>query len=135
MSGTRYRALTFAGFVAALAAGGIGMHENGRVLAQSGAATANWPTDGGTPQRTAWQKDEHILNVGNVKNLTLKWKYRTDNEPREMHAMFPPLIAGRVNTPGGPRQLALVAGSSDNVYAVDVASGTLLWKKHFESTF
>ncbi len=107
----------------------------GRVLAQGNAALANWLTDGGNPQRTAWQKDEHLLTVANVKNLTLKWKYKTDNEPREMHAMFPPLIAGRVNTAAGPKQLAIVAGVSDNIYAVDVATGTLLWKKHFESTF
>ena len=26
---------------------------------------ADWLTDGGDPQRTAWQKNEHILNVSN----------------------------------------------------------------------
>ena len=105
------------------------------VFAQGNAPVANWLTDGGTPQRTAWQKDEHILTTANVKNLTLRWKYKTDNEPREMHAMFPPLIVGRVATAAGPKQLAIVAGVSDNVYAIDVATGTLLWKRHFDSTF
>ena len=58
------------------------------------------------------QQGENLKQVStaNVKNLTLKWKYKTDNEPREMHAMFPPLIAGRVVTTAGPRQLAIVAG-------------------------
>ena len=67
--------------------------------AQSLPAAADWLTDGGDPQRTAWQRNERILDVSNVKGMTLLWKYKTDNEPREMHALFPPLIVGRVLTP------------------------------------
>ena len=96
---------------------------------------ADWLTDGGDPQRTAWQKNEHILNVSNVKGMKLLWKYKTDNEPREMHALFPPLIVGRVMTAAGPKQVAIVAGISDNIYAIDVATGRLLWKHHFDTTF
>lgn len=99
------------------------------------AAEADWLTDGGDPQRTAWQKNEHILNVSNVKGMKLLWKYKTDNEPREMHALFPPLIVGRVLTAAGPKQVAVVAGISDNLYAIDVATGGLLWKHHFDTTF
>jgi outer membrane protein assembly factor BamB len=98
-------------------------------------AEADWLTDGGDPQRTAWQKNEHILNVSNVKGMQLLWKYKTDNEPREMHALFPPLIVGRVLTAAGPKQVAIVAGISDNIYAIDVATGALLWKHHFDTTF
>ena len=54
---------------------------------------AEWPTDGGNPQRTAWQKDEHILNKDNVKNLQILWKIKLDNPPREMHSLFPPLMS------------------------------------------
>ena len=99
------------------------------------AAEADWLTDGGDPQRTAWQKNEHILNVSNVKGMKLLWKYKTDNEAREMHALFPPLIVGRVLTAAGPKQVAIVAGISDNLYAIDVATGRLLWKHHFDTTF
>ena len=98
-------------------------------------APADWLTDGGDPQRTAWQKNEHILNVSSVKGMTLLWKYKTDNVPREMHALFPPLIVGRVLTAAGPKQVAIVAGISDNIYAIDVATGSLLWKHHFDTTF
>ena len=99
------------------------------------AAEADWLTDGGDPQRTAWQKNEHLLSVSNVKGMKLLWKYKTDNEPREMHALFPPLIVGRVLTAAGPKQVAIVAGISDNIYAIDVATGGLLWKHHFDTTF
>lgn len=104
-------------------------------IAQSPPALADWLTDGGDPQRTGWQKNEHILTVSNVKGMKLLWKYKTDNEPREMHALFPPLIVGRVLTAAGPKQVAIVAGISDNIYAIDVATGTLLWKHHFDTTF
>ena len=104
-------------------------------ITQSPVAMADWLTDGGNPQRTAWQKDERILNVSNVKGMKLLWTYKTDNEPREMHALFPPLIVGRVLTAGGPKQVAVVAGVSDNIYAIDVANGSLLWKHHFDTTF
>src|SRR5687767_6097723 len=77
---------------------------------------ADWPTDGGDHKRTAWQRDETILTKDNVKNLKLLWKIQLDNQPQEMHSLFPPLIAGKVNTSSGPKQIAIEAGSSDNIY-------------------
>lgn len=92
---------------------------------------ADWLTDGGSPQRTGWQRDEHILTTENVKNLKVLWKLKLDNQPREMHSLFPPLIVGSVSTRSGPKQIAIEAGISDNLYAIDVETGTILWQKHF----
>ena len=94
--------------------------------------SAEWPTDGGSPQRIGWQKDEHILTKENVKDLQILWKIKLDNKPREMHSLFPPLIVENINTSGGPKQIAIEAGISDNIYAIDVEAGKVLWKKHFE---
>src|SRR5262249_10191316 len=58
-----------------------------------------------------------------------------DNEPRQMHSLFPPLIVGRLKTPSGEKEVAIETGVSDNLYAIDVESGKLLWNKHFVSTF
>ena len=96
---------------------------------------ADWLTDGGNPQRTAWQKDEKIFTTGNVKDIKLLWKLKLDNEPRQMHSLFPPLIVERVSTPGGVKQIAIEAGVSDNIYAIDVEKGEVMWKKHFISTW
>src|SRR3954462_7047555 len=96
---------------------------------------ADWLTDGGNVQRTAWQKDEKILSTDSVKGMKLLWKLKLENEPRQMHSLFPPLIAGRVNTPQGPKQIALETGVSDNLWAIDVETGQVIWKKHFVSTF
>ena len=96
---------------------------------------SDWLTDGGNPQRTAWQKDEKILTLQSVKDMKLLWKLHLDNEPRQMHSLFPPLIVDKVNTPNGVRQIAIEAGVSDNIYAIDVEKGEVIWKKHFVSTF
>jgi outer membrane protein assembly factor BamB len=96
---------------------------------------ADWLTDGNNPQRTNWQKDEKILTTANVKSMRLLWKVKLDNEPRQMHALFPPLIAERVNTSSGVRQVALETGVSDNLYAIDVETGKVLWRKHFISSY
>jgi outer membrane protein assembly factor BamB len=106
-------------------------------IAAPGAQTqkADWLTDGGDPQRTAWQRNETILTKDNVKDMKLLWKIKLDNQPRQMHNLFPPLIAGSVRTRDGDREIAVVAGVSDNIYAIDVAKGTLLWKKKFDSTY
>src|SRR5262252_3702851 len=96
------------------------------------AVASDWPTDGGNPQRTNWQKDETILNKDNVARLKILWKLKLDNAPRQMHSLFPPLIIGQVSTRNGQRQIALEAGVSDNLYAIDVEEGEVLWKKHFE---
>src|SRR5438552_5199830 len=92
----------------------------GLMFASLVAVGADWLTDGGNPQRTAWQKDEKILTRDNVKDLKILWKLQLDNEPHEMHSLFPPLVAEKVNTRAGTRQMAFVAGTADNIYAIDV---------------
>ena len=93
---------------------------------------AEWPTDGADSKRTNWQRDEKILNKDNVKGLKILWKLQLDTVPHEMHALFPPLIVDRVQTSSGPKQVAIEAGIDDKIYAIDVVSGQVIWKKHFE---
>src|SRR4051812_5454777 len=95
------------------------------------ASAADWLTDGYDSKRTAWQRDEKIISTANAKDIKLLWKLKLDNEPREMHNLFPPLIVEKVNTPNGVKQVAIETGVSDNLYAIDVDTGNLLWKKHF----
>ncbi len=95
---------------------------------------ADWLTDGGNPQRTAWQRDETILTTRNAKELRLLWKLTLDTPPREMHSLLPALVAGHVDTQNGPRQIVVVTGVSDNLYAIDADRGVLLWTKRFDHT-
>jgi outer membrane protein assembly factor BamB len=96
---------------------------------------SDWLTDGGDPQRTAWQRGEKIFSTANAKDIKLLWKIKLDNEPRQMHNLFPPLIVERVNTSRGPRQIVIETGVSDNLYAIDAETGELIWRKKFQSSF
>ena len=100
-----------------------------------GPKKANWLTDGGDPQRTAWQRDETIISKDSVRNMKLAWKVQLDSQPRQMHNLFPPLIVSDVATKEGPKEIAVVAGISDNLFGVDAATGKQLWKRTFDSTF
>src|SRR3982751_1525236 len=95
---------------------------------------ASWLTDGGDSQRTSRQRNETILSPASAKDMKLLWKIKLDNAPRQLHNLFAPLIVPDVATPNGPREMAIVAGVSDNIYGIDVEKGTQVWKRHFDST-
>jgi outer membrane protein assembly factor BamB len=96
---------------------------------------ANWLTDGGDPQRTSWQRHETLISAATVREMTLIWKVKLDNEPREMHNLFAPLIIGDLQVAGETREVAVVAGVSDTIYGIDVEKGTQIWKRHFDSAY
>ena len=96
---------------------------------------SDYLTDGVDHGRTGWMKDEKVFTTANVQDMKLLWKIKLDSTPREMHNLFPPLIAERVTTPQGTREMAVVAGVSDDLFGIDVASGELMWRKHFDSTY
>ena len=97
--------------------------------------TAHWLTDGGDAARTSWQRQETLLSPTTVKDMKLLWKVKLDNPPRQMHNLFAPLIIGDLQMPGGRRETAIVAGVSDNIYGIDVATGRQIWTRHFDSTY
>ena len=91
-----------------------------RVGAQQQGATnlIDYTTDGADIERSGWVKDEKILTRQNVGTLKLKWKLETGNQPRALHALMPVLVIGQLNTPGGVKQVGIVNGISDNLYAL-----------------
>ena len=104
-------------------------------LASLTAQNADWLTDGGDVIRSNWQRNEKIINAQNAKDVRLLWKIKLDNQTRAMHSLLPPLVIGRVTTKTGPKQVVIQAGVSDNLFAIDVATGELLWHRKFDSTF
>jgi len=96
---------------------------------------ANWLTDGADPQRTSWQRNETFITPSSAKNMKLMWTLQLDNEARQLHNLFPPLIVSDVQTSNGPREIGVVAGVSDNIYGIDLEKGTQIWKRHFDSTY
>ena len=106
-----------------------------RAAAQAGSAASNlidYTTDGADIERSGWVRNEKILTKQNVGTLKLKWKLETGNQPRALHGLMPVLIIGQLNTPGGVKQVGIVNGISDNLYAFDVETGKILWQKHWD---
>ncbi len=111
----------------------LGFAASGLPAAQSQAnaqAPAEWPTGSFDQQRDGWQRNETTLTVDNVKNLRLLWKLKTDNKTMGMQSFREPLIVAGIPTAAGAKTLAILAGSDNDAYAVDVATGTLVWHKH-----
>lgn len=106
------------------------------VLLVSGATlgASDFLTEGVDNGRTGWVKDEKIFTTANVGSMRLLWKVKLDSMPRAMHNLFAPLIAERVTTPQGTREMAVVAGVSDDLFGIDVATGEQMWRRKFDST-
>ena len=78
-------------------------------------------------------KDEKIFTLANVGSTKLLWRVQLNSTPRSMHNLFPPLIAENVTTPQGPLEVGLVAGVTDDLFAINVANGQVLWRRRFEN--
>ena len=102
----------------------------------AGVATlaSDFLTEGVDNARTGWVRDEKVFTTSNVAQSKLLWKVKLESTPRAMHNLFAPLVAERVTTAEGPRELAVVAGVSDDLFGIDVASGKQIWHRHFDST-
>ena len=104
------------------------------LLFTAGAAFGvDYLTEGVDNARTGWLKDDKSFTTANVTGTKLAWKVHLDSKPREMHNLFPPLIADSVDTPSGKKEVAIIAGVSDDLYGLDTANGNTLWHINFKS--
>jgi DNA-binding beta-propeller fold protein YncE len=104
------------------------------LLLSAGLTQAQWNTFGGDSQRTGWARTESIVNKSNAATLELKWKLKVDNLPKELTSLAPPVVMDNVKTEHGIKEYVIVAGSSDNIYAIDADTGKLVWKKSFTTS-
>lgn len=93
----------------------------------------DWLTFGHDPQRSAWAWEETKLNPQTVKDLQLDWSVQLENTPLALNALTAPIVARDVVTPSGIKTLIYVAGSSNQMFAVDAATGTVAWQRTFQS--
>ena len=108
----------------------------GIVVIASGAigAKTDFLAEGVDNGRTGWVRDEKVFTTANVGSTKLLWKVKLESKPRAMHNLFAPLVAERVATAQGTRELAVVAGVSDDMFGIDVATGREIWHRRFDST-
>src|SRR5437764_7951062 len=94
---------------------------------------ADWLTFGHDPQRSGWAPEETKLTLQNAKDLELKWSVQLDNIPLALNALTAPVVARDVVTLTGVKALVYVAGSSNHLFAVDAATGAVVWTRTFQS--
>jgi outer membrane protein assembly factor BamB len=92
---------------------------------------ADWTSYGGNPQRTAWSPKETDINPENAKSMGLLWSLHVDNQSRELNGLTAPVAAEWIPTDQGMKEIVIVGGASDNLFAIEAATGKLLWKKTF----
>jgi outer membrane protein assembly factor BamB len=63
--------------------------------------------------------------------MTLLWKTHLENQPRELNSLTEAVVSEWVVTNKGMREIVVVGGASDNLFALDAGTGKLLWKKTF----
>jgi outer membrane protein assembly factor BamB len=88
-----------------------------------------WPTFGGDPQRSGWNKGETDLTLENVKNLKLEWSLKLDSNPKALHGLTVPVARPNMATPRGVKDYVVVAGASDKVFVIDADTGKIAWQK------
>ena len=95
------------------------------VVAQSGTTNGEWRHWGGDGGTTHYSPLDQI-DRGNVKDLEIAWRWRTDNfGPRpDFEYRVTPLMVGGV--------LYATAGSRRDVVAIDGATGETLWMFRYE---
>ena len=104
------------------------------LLAGVTGGASDFVTEGVDNARTGWVRDEKIFTKANVGTMKLLWKVNLESAPRAMHNLFAPLVAERVTTAQGARELAVAAGVSDDLFGLDVATGRQIWHRRFDST-
>jgi outer membrane protein assembly factor BamB len=100
-------------------------------VSAASAQTGQWTTYGHDPQRSGFAIDEHAFSPSNVSSLGLEWKTIVPNEPIVLTGLTAPLVVRGVKTENGTKNLVLVAGSSDHIFALDADTGALAWKQDF----
>lgn len=91
----------------------------------------DWLTFGGDPQRTGLAQGEETITLKNVAKMRLEWKMKIEVGIKELHTLTTPVVVNPVITPRGFKELAVVAGADDTLFAIDTDTQKIFWQKKF----
>jgi hypothetical protein len=94
-----------------------------------------WLTSNADAQRSSWMRTDAKISGENMRKpgFQFLWKLRLDNEARQLNSLMQPVLVGNIIGYRGFKSMALVGGSSDTLYAIDIDLGRIYWKTHFNS--
>jgi outer membrane protein assembly factor BamB len=95
-------------------------------FAQFGRGGGDWLAIGGDAQRSASVKTDAHISAESVQGGVMQslWKIKLNGSPT------PPVIASRLITYKGFKDLLYVSTSADNVVSIDHALGKIFWESH-----
>jgi outer membrane protein assembly factor BamB len=104
----------------------------GTMGAQVGRGTTEWLTAGADAQRTFWIRTDPKISVASMSQpgFERQWTAKLDNKTRGVNGLAHGVTANGV-TLFVP--MSVVAGSSNNVYALDNDTGYVVWQRHFDA--
>jgi outer membrane protein assembly factor BamB len=94
--------------------------------AQFGRGGGDWLTDGADAQRSGWVKTDPHISVESVQAGVMQalWKIQLNGSPTA------PVVASRLITYKGFKDLMFVSTRADNVIGIDHALGKIFWESH-----
>src|SRR5262249_51706843 len=100
-------------------------------LAQRGGQ--EWLTSNADAQRSSWMRADTKISADDMRKPGFQylWKLKLDNEARQLNSLTQPVLVGNIIGYRGFKSMALVGGSSDTLYAIDIDLGRIYWKAHF----
>src|SRR3954469_10142922 len=96
------------------------------LVAQSPNDRSEWTTAGYDVQRTGWNRAERTLSPQNAPQMRRLWKTVLPNKPHVLAGLMPALVANHHG-----RQLVIVGGSDNHVFALDATTGERVWQVDF----
>jgi outer membrane protein assembly factor BamB len=104
----------------------------GTMGAQVGRGTTEWPTAGADAQRTFWIRTDPKISVASMSQpgFERQWSAKLDNRTRGVNGLAHGVTANGVTL---FIPMSVVAGSSNNVYALDNDTGYVVWQRHFDA--
>jgi outer membrane protein assembly factor BamB len=102
------------------------------VHGQVGRGTTEWLTAGADAQRTFWIRTDPKISVTSMSapGFERQWSAKLDNRARGLNGLQHGVTANGV-TLFVP--MSIVAGSSNDVYAIDNDTGYVVWQRKFEA--
>jgi outer membrane protein assembly factor BamB len=86
----------------------------------------DWPQIERNPSRTGDAVGETVIGPSNVSTLRPSWSTTVDGKVTAQ-----PLFLKQVSVAGQVRDVVIAATSANSVYALDTATGQVLWRKNF----
>ncbi len=102
------------------------------VWAQGRNIGPEWPVTRADAHRTSWLRTDPNISVENLSKpgFELQWQTKLENAARQSNALLQPVT---MNGVGLFSPVAFIAGSSNNLFAVDNDTGATIWQRHFDA--